>query len=137
MAEVDQIQQFTATIPAGTPASAPVVVQMQLGVWDVTWVEIETSPGFNGAVGFYLASSLQQVIPFRKGTTPNWLVYNGQSKHWDLHNQPNSGDWQLVGYNIGNFDHTVYVAFGLVLIAAPVPSVTPAPVNLSALSGST
>lgn len=134
---VDQIQTFNCTIPNTATPSAPVSVPMQLGIWDIAWVEVDVPSGQNNATGFYIATSGQQYIPFRVGATPNWLNLSGSTKHWDLHNQPTSGDWSLVGYNLGNFSHTITVSWGLVLISNVTPSVTPQPLALSTLTGST
>lgn len=137
MDAVDQIQSFPCVLPPGTTPSAPTVVPMQLGIWSPAWIEFDVPSGLAGAVGFYVAASGQQYIPFRVGNTPTWLGLNSVSKHYDLHNQPTSGDWSLVGYNQGNFQHIITVTWGLVLIQAAAPSVVPAALDLSALSGST
>ena len=108
-----QVQHFDCLIPAGTAIAAPVTVAMQLGVFTVRWVELDIPSGLTGAVGFYLAASSVQVLPFAKGPTANWLILNDTDKHWDLEDQPDSGDWALVGYNLGRFDHNIYVTWGL------------------------
>jgi hypothetical protein len=103
---------------------------MQLGQFHVDWIEVEVPDGPNGQVGFYLASSNQQVIPFRAGATPLWIVSNGRVFHWDLVGQATSGDWQLVAYNTGAFPHTLAVHFGVTPTSAPSP--TPATGFISA-----
>lgn len=113
----DQVQHFPCTIPRLTPKATPVTVPMQLGEFRVDWVEVDIPAGFNSQVGFFIASSGVQVIPFRSGVTPIWLVLNNTSKHWDLTDHPTSGDWSLVGYNLGNFPHTVKVSWGLTNLA--------------------
>lgn len=132
---VDQIQHFSAIIPPNTPIATPVSVPMQLGIWAVEWIEIEIPDGPNGQVGFYLASSGQQLIPFRIGNVPNWLITNDTLRHWDMTNLPNSGDWSLVGYNLGNFPHNIQVTFGLALLVGS-PAVAPGLIPNQVLSSS-
>lgn len=109
---VIQVQHFSPTIPAGTPATSLYKLQMQLGQFQVDWVELDIPPGSQGNVGFYLASSNQQVIPYQPGT---FLVSTGTFRHWDLTGYPTSGDWQFYGYNLGTFAHTINITFGLEL----------------------
>lgn len=122
-----QVQQFACTVPIGTPISAPVTIEMQLGVFTVDWVDIDVPPGPSGALGFYLASSNVQIIPFTEGGTFNWMIPDDLHKQWDLTGYPTSGDWQFVGYNLGAFAHTVYLAFGV----DPVNTPSSSPVILS------
>jgi hypothetical protein len=109
---VSQIQHFAPSIPAGTPQSSLFVEQMQLGTFQVDWVEIEIPDEVAGTVGFYLASSHTQIIPYQVGT---FIVSGGGFRHWDLAGYPTSGDWQFYGYNLGTFDHAIHITFGLEL----------------------
>lgn len=127
MAAVNQVYQFTATIPAGTAPSSPYVLEMPMPTLEVAWVEWEVPPGARGNVGFWIGSKGQQIIPFAS-TTPNWIVTDGRSAHWDMGGLPDSGSWELQGYNNGVNAHSVTVRFGLA--AQPtVPVVTPLPAD--------
>jgi hypothetical protein len=48
------------------------------------------------------------VIPVN-GT--QWIIHDGDSTTSELARLPDSGDWQIAGYNTGNFVHTIYVTF--------------------------
>jgi hypothetical protein len=120
-----QVQHHDCVIPAGTPIAAPAVIPMQLGVFVIDWIELKARPGSLGTVGFYLASSGQQVIPFNVGAVPNWFVWDDTEVHWEMSGLPTSGDWSLVGYNLGRFAHTIDVRFGLDLVPG-----TPSQTNL-------
>lgn len=109
---VIQVQHFAPTIPAGTLPSSLYRLNMQLGHFQVDWIELEIPPENGGNVGFYLASSNQQIIPYQPGT---FIVSGGGFRHWDLADHPTSGDWQFYGYNVGAFPHTINVTFGLEL----------------------
>lgn len=123
-----QVQHFACTVPPGTPVASPVTIPTELGIFQVTFIEVNVPSGFNGQVGFYIASSGQQVLPFRSGATPNWLILNDTEKHWDLEDQPDSGDWAIVAYNTGNFPHTLYVTFGVNPVALDT-TITLAPIS--------
>jgi hypothetical protein len=130
-----QVQHFPITINPGSTPAAPVTNQLQLGVFQVDWIEVETPNGVNGVVGFYVASSGQQIVPFRSGATPIWVVTNNSVKHWDLVDAPTSGDYQLVAYNQGGYPHLLQVTFGVELTGATVAGVSNiTPVTSSSLS---
>lgn len=113
---VSQIRSFTCTFQPGSTPAAPVVVQCQFPVFQVDWIEVDVPDGPSGAMGFYIATSRQQYIPWNVGT---YFVFNDVNKHWDLEDQPTSGDWQVYGYNTGTWPHTVYVHFGLEVVPLP------------------
>jgi hypothetical protein len=129
----DQLQHFVITVPTGITPAAPQVTEMQLGVWQVDWVEVEVPNGVNGQAGFYISSSRVEVLPFVVGNVPVWVTTNNVTKHWDLTNQPTSGDWQFVAYNAGGYPHTFQVTWGLTAFtpaapANPIPTQIPASV---------
>lgn len=117
-----QVQRFEVAIPTGSTPSAPQTFQMQIGIFSVSFIEVDIPDGPRGSVGFYIASSGKPVIPFTGGS-PKFLVLNNTSKHWDLSDQPDSGDWQLIAYNVGGYSHTIGVDFGLELVGANGASV--------------
>lgn len=60
------------------------------------------------------------VIP----TGGGWIITDSDSDTWNLTSQPDSGAWEVTGYNTDLYDHSVYLDFGLVMPggpAAPVP----------------
>jgi len=121
----DEVHQFTCTIPSMTAKATPTTVDLPLNLYEVESIDLEVASGPAGLMGFYLALSGQQWIPWEMG---EWLVWDNQSKNWPLSNQPTSEGWQLVGYNLGNYDHVVVVRFHLVVVGSapspPAPSLT-------------
>lgn len=107
---------FQPTIPAGTPLVSPVTLAMQFPIYQVDRIEIKVPHGPNGNMGFYIALSGTQVIPYVPG---NWLILDDDNLSWDFSDLPNSGAWELVGYNTGFYPHTVYVRF----FVEPVPPI--------------
>lgn len=109
----DTQYHFPCTFPALTPVASPVTVQCQLGVCTVDRIRWRMPPGPNGTVGFYIASSLNQVIPATTGQVPNWIIANNEWDVIELDDLPDSGDWQVVGYNTGAKAHTLQVTFSV------------------------
>lgn len=107
----DQVQQFACTIPPNTPISAPVTFPLNVGVFVVDEIDVKVPAGCNGFVGFRIGSAGTQLIPFTPGS---WAVFNDDLLQFPLTNQHDSGAWQLIGYNTGNFQHTLQVVFHLV-----------------------
>ena len=129
---VFQINQFTCQVPAGTAIANPAVFPMVLPNLDIVWLEWEVPPGPRGNVGFWIGSHGQQIIPFGSGAA-SWIVTDDRFTHWDLVDQPDSGDWELRAYNLGVDPHTIYVRWGL---GPPtdIPVVGVAPLAASSIS---
>lgn len=125
-----QLLSFANQIPAGTPKSAPVTFQMQIGLYVVDYIDVIAPDGFKGAVGFYVASSEQQIIPYNVTTSPNYLVVDDYHETWVIDQLPVSGDFQMVGYNTGGWPHTVYLTFGV----SPTGTAAPTTPNLPSLA---
>lgn len=97
-----------ATIPANTPKSAPVTIDLSFPPQAVSEIDITVPPGPSGLMGFQLWVLGGQAVPV---TTGKYIVADGRNINWQLKDQPNSGAWQLVGYNTDIYDHTVYIEF--------------------------
>lgn len=106
MAEI--IHQFQAVIPANTPKSALFSVDIPLPSEIVQTIDLDVPPGPSGLMGFYLAVSGQQMIPFEVG---EFLVWDDREKSWPVEKFPTSATWSIVGYNLGAFPHAVTVRF--------------------------
>lgn len=127
------VYSFACPIPAGTAIATPATTNLTMPEYVVEWIEWTAPSGWNGMVGFYFAHLGNQALPFASGA-PNWIITNNDHRHWDLTDQTDSGAWQLVGYNLGTFPHTLYVQFGL-SVPASVAASTALIVPNSALSG--
>lgn len=108
-----QVYPFQATIPAGTPKTTPVTRQLTMPIATIERIRWRVPVGHRGQVGWQLAMGGLQVIPTGFGS---YIVADDEADDWDLQGLPDSGAWELIGYNLGNFDHTVY----LYLFATPV-----------------
>src|SRR6185437_2451788 len=102
------VTALTATVPAGTPEATPVTVALTLGTLLVNKIRWRVPPGPRGNLGWYLSMGGVQVVPDDKGA---YVVADDEYDDWEIDNLPESGAWQLTGYNTGTYDHTVYLYF--------------------------
>lgn len=128
---VAEIRTSQVTIPAGTAQASPLVTATAFPSRIVTWVEFTFPPGPRGNVGIRYTMNGDPVIPLIAGT---WLVGDNDKSHWDLDGYPDSGAWQLTAYNTGQYDHTIYLRWGLDYLpqAAPPPTM---PIPADTLGG--
>lgn len=103
-----EVQAFQVTIPAGTAKASPQTTALTMPARIVREVEVLVPPGPRGNVGFQLAMAGNQLLPYTAGT---FLVTDNEVLRWPLEGYPDSGAWQLIAYNTGIFDHTLYLRF--------------------------
>jgi hypothetical protein len=103
-----EIHQFSAKIPAGTPSSAPVTINLGQANYEIESVDVEVPPGPSGLMEFCIALSGQQWIPFEMGEFIRW---DNRAGSWQTENQTVNGGWEVIGFNTGEYDHTVTVRF--------------------------
>lgn len=111
-----EVRNFAVLVPAGTAIAAPLIRALTMPARIVRSVRFRLPPGPSGSVGFALVSTGAQIIPWEPGT---WLVMDDESVEWPLEGQMETGAWQLRAYNVGRWDHTIYVTF----LLDPLPSV--------------
>lgn len=126
-----EIREFGCIIPAGTPSDAPVTIDMSFPPRIVDEIDVRIPPGPNGLVGFQVANSGVAIIPVGGDT---FLVGNDDRITWPLTDYATSGSWQLIGYNAGQYDHTIYVTFKLSLVAPAPTSTLAAPIDAALIS---
>lgn len=99
---------LSATVPAGTTAAAPVTVSLPVGANQIDMIRWRVPPGPRGHLGWFLAMGGVQVLPSVAG---EYLIADDEEASWSITGLPDSGAWQLIGYNTGTYDHTVYLQF--------------------------
>jgi hypothetical protein len=114
----DEVRKLTATIPAGTPIAAPVTVDVSFPPRTVRTIDWRIPPGAAGVMGWRLSMGGVQVIPTESDP---WVIDDGNSGTFVVDGYPDSGAWQVTGYNTGAFPHSVYLVFHLDLVKAPAP----------------
>ena len=102
------IQRFSALFPIGTSAAAPTIVAMTMPARIVRVVVINVPPGPRGELNIALAANGVQYFPSNAGA---FVTPDNDKIVWPLDNVIESGAWQMIGYNTGNFPHQVEVLF--------------------------
>lgn len=125
------VYNFTPTIPTTATVAAPMSVPMQFPDAIVDTIEVRVPPGPNGVVGFALGSRGVQVIPYNFGP---YIQTDNEVISWSVTGQFMSGDWSLLGWNVGFYSHTLHVRFLVSSIVPANPLLTTAVVPSSALS---
>ncbi len=101
-----EIWSFQVTIAAGTAITNPQRTSTTLPTRKVDELEIVVPPGPAGLMGFAVTMGGVNVIPIQSGT---YVVTDDEKISWPLTNLPNTGAWQISGYNTGDFPHTIYL----------------------------
>lgn len=125
------LKLFTATVPAGTAKATPLTVPLAVGMATVDRIRWRVPPGPRGNLGWYLAMGGQQVLPSGSGL---YVVADDEGDVWELAGLPDEGEWQVVGYNTGIYDHAVYLWFSTTPIGSDATVVAPAIIAPSAIS---
>lgn len=108
----------TATITAGTAKASPLVVNIPVVSGIVDAIRWRVPPGPRGLFGWQLAMGGVTIIPENAGA---YIVADDEYDEIQVSGLPDSGAWQVIGYNTGTFDHTVYLDFHITPIAAAQP----------------
>lgn len=129
----DEVHAFTVTIPAGTPIASPRLFNLAMPSRRVDEVRVKVPPGPRGEVGWVMAAAGQQMIPEEAGA---FIVTDNETVVWPLQNQIDSGAWQLIAYNTGGFNHSLYIQF-LTRVTSPNgdPAAGFAPIPADILAG--
>jgi hypothetical protein len=99
---------FAALIPAGTSPLNLFSVNLPLGTAIVEKIRWRVPPGPRGLMGWALFMGGVQVVPDDAGF---FVIADNEYDDWDISGLPDSGAWACAGYNLGTFDHTVYLSF--------------------------
>ena len=122
-----EIRSYQVTIPAGTPEAAPYTQDIFFPAREVVAVSWRVPPGPSGLMGWRLTMNDGiAVIPYGGG----WIIADDQYNTWPLTSLPDSGYWEVTGYNTGTYPHSVFLDFQLELISQAVS--TPALISVPA-----
>lgn len=120
-----EVHQFSVTIPAGTPIDSPFTDELGQANYEIESVDVEVPPGPSGLVGFYIALDEQQWIPWEMG---EYIIWDNRTESWQTEDQTVNSGWEITGYNLGQYDHTITVRFHTNPI--PVATVDPNASNI-------
>lgn len=102
------VQAFSATITAGTPSASPATVSLAVMAGQIDLIRWRVPPGPRGTFGWQLTMGGVQVIPENAG---QFIIADNEYDNIFVSGLPDSGAWQVTGYNTGSNNHTVYLYF--------------------------
>lgn len=102
------VRTFQVLTPAGTLQAVPLLTSLAMPARLVRSIRIRVPPGPAGSLGFALVSGGQQMLPEVSGS---YFVMDDEVTEWPLESQLETGAWQCRSYNLGRWDHTVYLTF--------------------------
>jgi hypothetical protein len=126
----DDVRHFTATIPAGTQIANPFTQDISFPPRVVRTIDWRMPPGAAGTTGWRLTMGGVQVVPH---LSDPWVIDDGHAGTFALDGYPDSGAWQVTGYNTGTHPHAIYFVFHLDLVR-PKPRLA-APLSPLAVMG--
>lgn len=104
----ERVLQHTAVINAGTAVAHPMTVALPFDGWEIEAIDLEVPPGPTLAMGFQLANNGVPWIPRSPG---EWLTWDDHWERFTPDGYPSAGGWQVIGWNVGQYNHAVFVRF--------------------------
>lgn len=126
-----EIRVFQVTTPAGTAKASPLITSLAMPPRNVNEIDIIIPPGPNGQLGIALATGGINIIPAVNGT---YVTPSGEQIKWTPTGVIQSGAWQLISYNTGNYAHTIEIRFLLSVIGGAPSATVTQPLPVAALS---
>ena len=101
-----RVEAFAVTVPAGTAIATPQTTALPFNRGVVEGIEVVVPPGPSGMVGFAVVHSGDVIIPYDR---TQWVIADNEVLKWPLQGFPTGSAWSLRVYNIGVYQHTLYV----------------------------
>jgi hypothetical protein len=105
----EDIQHFTVTIPTGSTEAAPARIEIPLPPRTVRNSEWKDPPGGMGTMSFLVSMGGVPVLPVYGKFT--YVTADNKDGTWNLDKYPDSGGWEVTGYNTGNYAHSLLLTF--------------------------
>lgn len=121
---------FVVTVPAGTEKAGNWTQDVSFASAVVNTIEVRVPPGPRGNMGFAIGSGGTAVMPFNAG---EWIVTDDEKITWGVDDQFDSGAWQVLAYNLGRYDHALYIRFLCDPTAGRAGQTSPLPLSASVL----
>jgi hypothetical protein len=120
----DEVWEFNLTIPAGVAQANPVVLPCKMPDRKVDSITWRVPAGHGGLTGFRISMGGVQVFPRNAGA---FIIANGESATWPVHNAPDSGAWDVTAFNTGTHPHLIFIRFMVNIIRRAEPLFTVLP----------
>lgn len=121
----NQVAAFDVTCPAGTAKTSPQTTSIGFQPTFVQRVIILIPDGHVGLTGIRLAIAGGQLLPITRDT---WFSGNDRTVDMEVTDYPNSGAWQAITYNTGQYAHGWHIEFYNNNDPIFTPATSPAPV---------
>lgn len=121
MPAFDRIVVIDATIPALTPIASALVIPLAFTPGIVKGGSFLIPSGCVGLVGFYLGYGPNNLVPDNPG---GFIRGNGEVWQFAVRGLPSGDQYNLTGYNLDKYDHTIQVRLNVDEIPLPVPQPT-------------
>lgn len=138
-----RLYETTFTVPAGTPAAAPLVSPVVLEDAQLESVRIVIPPGHFGLTGLAVLWGGIQIVPFGQGTS---IVANDEIIDYAWDDEITANGLALSGFNTDVFPHSFYLRWVItdlpatsspVVIASPQAAAAPSPDDAAAIAALT
>ncbi len=103
---IDALYTWQVVVPAGTLAAAPLTQSLLLPPSLLAELRVRIPPGPRGHVGWQVWYGGGQAFPRTAGT---WLIADDVTVAIGPSASMSSGAWSLRAYNVGQYQHTLYV----------------------------
>lgn len=110
-------RSYQVEVPTGTSPTNLATGLITFPPRVVERIDWRVPKGNMGLMGWYLAMGGVQLLPQQQGV---FMIAHGETGYWEVEGLPDSGSWELVGYNTGAYVHSVFLTFHLGLIERPV-----------------
>lgn len=131
MAGAQEVREFEVLCPAGTFKFAPQVTDLNMPTRVVLNIRVRIPPGPNGVMGFAIGAAGAFVIPINDG---EYIVGSDEILEWSLADQIDSGAWQVTMYNVGIYDHTIYMTWTVELPDLPTNTNASQPIGVAMIT---
>lgn len=125
MAGNREVRAFQVTCPPGITPQAPLVTDLNMPVREVLEIKVVVPTGPNSAMGFQIGSTDTPIIPYNDDA---FVVADNATFVWTLPDLINSGSWQAIMYNGGQYPHAIYIYFTVELPDTPTAANAGAPI---------
>ena len=114
---MSQLWPLTITTPAGTPIDNPLITPWPLVDANLDFIDIIIPDGPSGQLGVAVYWSGTQILPWGSNS---WIITNNEKIHTPIDSYITIGGLSVYTYNLGIFDHTIYLRALIKYTTTPV-----------------
>lgn len=131
MAGAQEVRAFEVTCPPGIAKATPQITNLVMPVRTVISIRVRVPPGCLSSMGFAIGAAGVAIIPYQSSV---FVVADDETFEWAIPGQIDSGAWQVQMYNTGQYPHTIYMYWTVMLPDTPRPNPLTQGLPLAALN---